>query len=184
MDKFLRKPLADLAFAPLLSAAAVFGAVLVSGAPVLAQEGAGQPELSLPLSCRPGRDCWLVNHVDVDPGPGVRDYACGKRSYDGHKGTDIAIRDLVALEKGVDVLASAAGVVKATRDGMRDIDVTVAGLESVKGRECGNGLVLDHGQGWETQYCHMRRGSVMVRKGDTVNRCRKLGLVGSSGRSQ
>ena len=184
MDKFLRKPLADLAFAPLLSAAAVFGAVLVSGAPVLAQDGAGQPELSLPLSCRPGRDCWLVNHVDVDPGPGVRDYACGKRSYDGHKGTDIAIRDLVAMEKGVDVLASAAGVVKATRDGMRDIDVTVAGLESVKGRECGNGLVLDHGQGWETQYCHMRRGSVMVRKGDTVNRGRKLGLVGSSGRSQ
>ncbi len=151
MDKFLRKRLADLAFASVLSAGAVFGGLLVSGAPVLAQEGARQPELSLPIRCRPGRDCWVVNHVDVDPGSGVRDYACDKRSYDGHKGTDIAIRDLVAMKKGIPVLASAAGVVKATRDGMRDVDVTLAGLESVKGLACGNGLVLDHGEGWETQ---------------------------------
>ncbi len=184
MDKFLRKRLAALAFAPVLSAWAVFGGLLVSGAPVLAQEGAQQPELSLPIRCRPGRDCWVVNHVDVDPGPGVRDYACDKRSYDGHKGTDIAIRDLVAMKKGIPVLAVAAGVVKATRDGMRDVDVTLAGLESVKGRECGNGLVLDHGWGWETQYCHMRRGSVVVRTGDSVSRGQKLGLVGISGRAQ
>ncbi len=184
MDKFLRKRLAALAFAHFLSAAAVFGALPGSGAPVLAQEVARQPELSLPIRCRPGRDCWVVNHVDLDPGPGVRDYTCEKHSYDGHKGTDIAIRDLVEMKKGVAVLASAAGVVKATRDGMRDVDVTLAGLESVKGRECGNGLVLDHGQGWETQYCHMRRGSVVVQKGDSVNRGQKLGLVGISGRAQ
>ncbi len=184
MDKFLRKRLAALAFASVLSAWAGFGGLPVSGAPVLAQQGARQPELSLPIRCQPGKDCWIVNHVDVDPGPGVRDYACDQRSYDGHKGTDIAIRDLVAMKKGVAVLAAAAGVVKATRDGMRDVEVTVAGFESVKGRECGNGLVLDHGQGWETQYCHMRRGSVVVQKGDTVNRGQKLGLVGISGRTQ
>ena len=184
MDIFQRKRLAALAFAPFLFTGAVFGGLLVSGAPVLAEAGARQPELSLPIRCRPGRDCWIVNHVDVDPGLGVRDYACEKRSYDGHKGTDIAIRDLVEMKKGVPVLASAAGVVKATRDGMPDIDVTLAGLESVKGRECGNGLVLDHGAGWETQYCHMRRGSVAVRKGDSVNRGQTLGLVGISGRAQ
>ncbi len=178
MDEFFRKRRATLAFASVFFAWAVFGA------PVLAGAGAGQPELSLPLSCVPGRDCWVVNHVDVDPGPGVRDYACEKRSYDGHKGTDFAIRDLVAMKKGVAVLAAAAGVVKATRDGMRDIDVTKAGLESVKGRECGNGLVVDHGRGWVTQYCHMRRGSIAVNKGDAVNRGQKLGLVGISGRAQ
>jgi hypothetical protein len=184
MDKFLRKRLAALAFASVLFAWAVFGAFLVSVTPVLAQDGARQPELSLPLSCRPGRDCWVVNLVDVDPGLGVRDYACDKQSYDGHKGIDIAIRDLVAMKKGVDVLAAAAGVVKATRDGMRDVDFTLPGSGSVKGRECDNGLVLDHGQGWETQYCHMRRGSVAVQKGDSVNRGRKLGLVGISGKAQ
>ncbi len=181
---FYRRNTTIVLLVVLLSGALAAAVMLVSGAPVLAQGGAGQPELSLPLSCRPGRDCWVVNLVDVDPGPGVRDYACGKQSYDGHKGTDIAIRDLVAMKEGVPVLAAAAGVVKATRDGMRDVDFTLPGSGSVKGRECGNGLVLDHGQGWETQYCHMRRGSVAVEKGDIVNRGRKLGLVGISGRAQ
>ena len=142
------------------------------------------PALGLPIRCRLGKDCWLVNFVDVDPGPGRRDYACRKRTYDGHKGTDIAIRDLAAMAKGIDVVASAPGIVKAVRDGMKDVDFTIAGSGSVKGRECGNGLVLVHGGGWETQYCHMRRGSLAVKKGERVERGRKLGLVGHSGRAQ
>ena len=148
------------------------------------QPPSGPPRLSLPIHCVPGRDCWLVNKVDLDPGPGVRDYACDKRSYGGHKGTDIAIRDLVAMKNGVDVLAAAGGVVRSTRDGMADVDFSVAGQASVKGRECGNGLVISHGGGWETQYCHMRRGSVDVKKGDTIVRGQRLGLVGHSGRAQ
>ena len=57
--------------------------------PALGAE-AKPPALGLPIRCRPGKDCWLVNFVDVDPSPGRRDYACRKRTYDGHKGTDIA----------------------------------------------------------------------------------------------
>ena len=142
------------------------------------------PQLGLPIRCFPGKDCWLVNLVDVDPGPGRLDYNCSNRTYDGHKGTDIAIRDLKAMQRGVDVLASAPGVVKGVRDGMKDVDITLAGAPSVEGKECGNGLVLDHGGGWETQYCHMRRGSLAVRRGDVVKRRQKLGLVGNSGRAQ
>jgi hypothetical protein len=41
--------------------------------------------------------------------------------------------------------------------------------------------VIDHGGGWETQYCHLRRGSVAVRQGDQVSAGTKLGLVGFSG---
>ena len=151
---------------------------------VTGPSGLAPPRLSLPIRCDPGRDCWLVNHVDLDPGPGVRDFACEGRTYDGHKGTDIAIRDLVAMKKGVDVLASAGGVVLGVRDGMADVDVTVTGGKSVKGRECGNGLVVQHGGGWQTQYCHMRKGSVAVRKGDIVVRGQRLGLVGHSGKAQ
>ncbi|MEE8214504.1 MAG: hypothetical protein V3R79_07950, partial [Alphaproteobacteria bacterium] len=99
------------------------------------------PALGLPIRCRLGEDCWLVNLVDVDPGPGRRDYACGKRTYDGHKGTDIAIRDLAVMAKGVDVVASAPGIVKAVRDGMNDVDFTLSASGSIEGRECGNGLV-------------------------------------------
>jgi len=184
MGNFRQKRLARLVFTLVLQGLAAFAPSPISPGPVRAQGNAPGPELNLPIRCQPGRDCWVVNRVDLDPGPGVRDYACRKRSYDGHKGTDIAIRDLVAMKRGVSVLAAAAGVVKATRDGMKDVDVTLAGLESVKGRECGNGLVLDHGGGWETQYCHMRRGSVVVKKGDAVRDGQELGLVGNSGRAQ
>ena len=73
---------------------AVTVAVLVTVLPLTA--GASPPALTLPLACAPNRDCWIANHVDLDPGPGVRDYACGDLTYDGHKGTDFAIRDRAA----------------------------------------------------------------------------------------
>ena len=139
------------------------------------------PNLGLPIRCELLRDCWVVNLVDLDPGPGVRDYACGTHTYDGHKGTDIAVRDMKAVGLGVDVLAAAAGAVIGVRDGMDDIDVNAAGKDNIKGRECGNGVVIDHGGGWETQYCHMRKGSVAVKKGDAVAAGARLGLVGYSG---
>ena len=78
--------------------------------------------------------------------------------------------------------ASAAGRVKAARDGVEDRLVRdEAGRAAVKGRECGNGVVIDHGEGWETQYCHMRKGSVTAKPGDAVEAGAKLGEVGASG---
>lgn len=137
--------------------------------------------LILPLDCTPGRDCWAVRHVDHDPGPGVRDYMCGRRTGDGHKGTDIAIRDLAAMARGVEVRAAAAGVVDALRDGMEDVSVEETGRAAIAGRECGNAVRLVHGEGWTTWYCHLRRGSLMVKQGDQVAAGQPLGLVGLSG---
>lgn len=54
--------------------------------------------LSLPIACTPGTDCWVVNYVDLDPGPGRRDYRCGEMSYDGHKGTDIGLANDAKIE--------------------------------------------------------------------------------------
>ena len=48
-------------------------------------------------------------------------------------------------------------------------------------RNCGNGVVIRHADGWETQYCHLRRGSVQVAEGDRVEAGEPLGLVGMSG---
>jgi len=141
-------------------------------------------ELGLPLQCELGKTCWVVNFVDLDPGKGVRDHACTAYSYDGHKGTDFAIRDLKAMEAGVPVIAAAPGTVKAVRDGMADVDVNERGKLSVSGRECGNGVVISHEQGWETQYCHLKKGSISVRQGDVVPRGQQLGLVGHSGLAQ
>ncbi len=155
--------------------------MLLSAAHVGADELA--PRFGLPMNCVPGEDCWIVNYVDLDPGPGARDYTCGPRTYDGHKGTDIAIRDLVAMGEGVEVRAAASGVVKAVRDGMPDLGIE-SGDEVLEGRDCGNGLVIDHGGGWESQYCHMRQGSIAVEPGQAVRAGERLGEVGLSGRSK
>ena len=44
--------------------------------------------------------------------------------------------------------------------------------------------MIEHGEGWTTQYCHMRQGSVRVRKGDRVAAGAPLGFVGLSGGSE
>jgi murein DD-endopeptidase MepM/ murein hydrolase activator NlpD len=147
-----------------------------------AAAGAEAPSgLQLPIDCQPGIDCWPLRYVDLDPGAGVRDYACGAQTEDGHKGIDIAIRDQAAMVTGVEVRAAAAGVVGALRDGMAD--EILVDPAAVAGKECGNGIRLDHGDGWTTWYCHLRRGSVMVAEGDRVAAGQALALVGLSGQT-
>ena len=161
----------------------VFGCSLWIGLCALPVLSAERPLLSLPIECNPGRNCWLVNLVDTDIGPGRRDFLCGRHTYDSHKGTDFAIQDLAAMEKGVAVLAAAPGTVKARRDGMADKQPDEP-LRRNQQIYCGNGVVISHKDGWETQYCHLRHGSVTVKAGEKVNQGQKLGLVGHSGMAE
>jgi len=46
---------------------------------------------------------------------------------------------------------------------------------------CGNAVVLDHGAGWTTVYCHMMEGSLLVSDGARVRAGDPLGFVGLSG---
>ena len=140
-------------------------------------------ELSMPLACELGRNCFIQNFVDMDAGPGRRDFTCGRATYDGHKGTDFRLISTSAVAQGIKVLAAADGVIRGRRDGMIDRLYRRADGERIKGRECGNGVVIDHGDGWQTQYCHMRRGSVRVRRGQRVRRGEPLGEVGYSGKA-
>jgi murein DD-endopeptidase MepM/ murein hydrolase activator NlpD len=136
-------------------------------------------ELGLPIRCELGKDCWVQQYFDRDKGPGTRDYHCGAQAYDGHDGIDIRIRD---TEAKADVLASAPGVVSGVRDEMDDRLIrSAADRAAIKDRECGNGVLIDHEGGWRTQYCHMRRGTIVVKQGDSVERGQKLGEVGYSG---
>lgn len=140
-------------------------------------------DILLPLDCEPNEDCWVVRYVDHDPGPDAKDYACGPMSGDGHKGTDFAVRDLAAVSSGVKVRAAAGGRVAAVRDGMEDRLIDASDVAAVGGRECGNGVRIDHGDGWISLYCHLRRGSTMVVEGDEVVAGQTLGLVGLSGQT-
>jgi murein DD-endopeptidase MepM/ murein hydrolase activator NlpD len=140
--------------------------------------------VGVPVDCAVGSLCRVQNYVDLDPGPGRLDPGCGRLTYDGHDGTDIRVRDLVAMRAGVRVVAAADGVVKATRDGMADISIRDTGPEAVAGREAGNGVLIDHGGGWQTQYSHLRSGSVSVKPGDRVEAGSPLGLIGLSGQTE
>jgi len=137
--------------------------------------------LQLPIACTPGSDCWVVNYVDRDPGPGRRDFMCLDMSYDGHKGTDFALANEAVLAKDVPVLAAAGGTVQGVRDGMDDVSFREIGRDAIQGRECGNGVRLDHGDGWATQYCHLKKGSILVGQGQRVEAGQVLGAVGLSG---
>ena len=140
--------------------------------------------LQVPVACELGRQCWVVQYVDHDPSAGATDYACGKRTYDGHDGTDFGLRDIAMMRQGVVVVAAASGMARATRDGMKDELLDPSHPNSVRDRECGNGVVIDHGNGWETQYCHLRSGRVTVRPGNRIAAGEKLGMIGLSGRTQ
>lgn len=122
--------------------------------------------------------------MDRDPGPGARDFTCGSLTYDGHKGTDISVLSLSAMRGGVDVFAAANGTVRGLRDGMPDVLFTDPGAPDITDRDCGNGLVIDHGDGIETQYCHMKQGSLRVQQGQSVVAGDLLGQVGLSGRTE
>lgn len=136
---------------------------------------AGAFDLGFPLGCDLGRTCYIQQYSDHDPGPKAVDFTCGGLSYDGHNGTDFALPTRAAMQAGVDVLAAQAGMVTARRDGIADFAAIAAG------KECGNGILLDHGDGWETQYCHLKQGSIAVRLGDVLKQGDVLGQVGQSG---
>lgn len=142
------------------------------------------PVLELPIRCTLGQDCFIQNYFDHDLGPGANDYTCGKLSYDGHHGTDFRLRDLVAMGKKVAVVAAAPGIVVGIRDGEPDLNVKLRGKGSLKGKEAGNGVRIDHGDGWTTQYSHLLRGSIGVRKGQRVKTGDVLGMVGLSGNTE
>lgn len=127
----------------------------------------------------------MQQYPDLDASGGVRDYACQHASYDGHKGVDIRLSSIAEINRTYEVVAAAGGRVKAVRDGMADRSVRNSQSRSgLRGRECGNGLVIEHRNGWETQYCHLKHGSLRVRPGERVVRGQALGAIGASGLAQ
>ncbi|MFZ2725226.1 MAG: M23 family metallopeptidase [Methylococcaceae bacterium] len=142
------------------------------------------PRLTMPLACRIGVDCFIQNYVDIDDSGDYSDYRCGFLSYDDHRGTDFRPKAVNALAIGIPVLAADDGKVRAIRDGMDDINVRIIGKEAIKDREAGNSVVIVHGKDWESQYAHLKKGSITVQAGQVVKRGTVLGQVGLSGNTE
>ena len=75
-----------------------------------------------------------------------------------HSGMDIA------ANRGTTVVAPLSGIVRATGDYFFN----------------GNTVLLDHGQGFVTMYCHLDR--IDVSESDVVEAGMSLGIVGATGR--
>ncbi|KIC41480.1 peptidase M24 [Ruegeria sp. ANG-R] len=153
--------------------------ILLAASPV-----ASEIRLEIPVDCQLGKTCHIQNYFDHTPTGKFRDFRCGSLTYDGHTGTDFGLPTLANMKNGVDVLAAAPGKVRAVRDGMLDKKFDPNAANDVENRECGNGVVIEHDDGWETQYCHLLRGSVAVAPDDLVETGSVLGKIGLSGKTQ
>lgn len=140
---------------------------------------AAGPQLAVPIACRIGAECVIQKHYDLAPGPERRDYRCGTVTTDEHDGIDFRPRNAAAVSRGVAVLAAADGTVLRVRDGEPDLSST--GRAVPPDRMAGNGIVVRHADGLETQYSHLRRGSLKVRPGDKVTAGQAMAMVGLSG---
>ena len=140
--------------------------------------------LSFPLDCTLGETCWIARYSNRGGNNIKSDYQCRTRTQIGHKGTDFAVADLGMMQSGVSVLAAADGTIKGVRSDEPDISVKSRGIETIKGKECGNGLVIAHSNGWTSQYCHLKKNSLPVKAGDAVTAGQVIGQIGLSGQTE
>ncbi len=111
---------------------------------------------------------------------GNTDWNCGSDSYSGHNGSDYGVGSWSGMDAGMDIVAAADGVVNHIHDGEFD-ECTTA--DCAGGGGYGNHVRVDHGDGKETIYAHMKKWSVAVSVGQAVGCGQLLGQVGSSGYS-
>lgn len=144
-------------------------------------------QLRLPVKCEIGKTCFLMKLVDHDKKTGsVQDYRCGRLTDDNHKGTDIRLPTIKEMEAepGVEVVAAASGTVQGVRKNMKDISVRKYDASVIKGVECGNGVRIEHKDGYATQYCHLKLGSITAKAGDKVKAGDVIGKIGMSGEAE
>jgi len=104
---------------------------------------------------------------------GCRDYNCGSRCYDGHRGTDFPIG------LGTVVVATADGTVVGTNNGCANY----GGLGNTCGGRCGNYVQIQHADGTRTLFCHLQLNSLRVSRGQRVRCGQEIARSASSGNS-
>lgn len=145
------------------------------------------PQFAFPIDCILGQDCWVINYVDTDPHPkSARDFTCGNKTSEGHKGTAIAIRSRLEMQKGVNVMAAMDGKILRIRDGEDDLPKTNEQYQAIRdaNKDCGNGIIIEHDNNTQSFYCHLKKGSINVKPGDEIKQGDIIAQIGQSGYSE
>ena len=150
--------------------------------PLAAQE-APAGGFSVPLACWRDRSCIVQFYPDQGPGAEATDYRCGGATSDAHSGTDFRLRHVTEMNAGVPVLAAAPGQILSAVDRYPDLPTTEASASGDPAAANGNTVVMDHGDGWQSRYNHLRKNSLKVEAGEQVGRGAILGRVGRSGQA-
>lgn len=148
--------------------------------------------LIVPYQLAPGAGNYLQPYrlgqlFDHDPAGGsLLDYACGEQTYD-YGSYDHAGVDFIAwpfpwnqLEYNEGMVVAAADGVIILKDDTDDTDRSCAlsPLDST----LGNVVVIEHANGLQTWYGHMKYNSLTAKEpGDFVQQGEMIGIVGSSG---
>jgi len=111
---------------------------------------------------------------------GGQDWNCGSIYYSGHRDSDFGGGSWTGMADGRDIVAAAEGLVIDTHDGEFDQCTTA---DCPGGGGFGNFVRLQHPDGKQTIYGHMKMGSVVASVGDPVACGDLLGQMGSSGYS-
>jgi len=146
-----------------------------------APAGSDVLQLVMPIEGVMNQDWVIVNYQDHDAGAPDVDYTGSGWLYSSHNGTDISLKNFAQMDAGVDIYAAADGVVVSTVDG--NFDRNGCGPS---GGPCGtpaNDVKIQHANGQQTWYTHLKKDSVIVAAGDVVKRGQKIAQCGSSGNS-
>ena len=123
----------------------------------------------------------IANYVDLDGTAKLKDFTCGRRTYEDHNGTDFVLSPFwwhMMDGKEAEVVAAAPGRIINKNDGNFDRQCSLSGASA------GNYVVIEQDDGHFAYYFHMKKGSVTALSvGSRVGAGDVLGLVGSSGTS-
>ncbi len=140
--------------------------------------------LQWPLRPAAGQvDCgyyFVSAFVDLNAAGGqTRDWNCGTRTYDGHRGNDIVAWPFIwdKMDRNyTEVIAAAPGTIIAKADGNFDRVCNPTGTEPL------NYIHIRHADGSTALYAHLKRGSLTTKTvGQTVVAGELLATIGSSG---
>ncbi len=138
---------------------------------------AGQtPFLQTPVPGMQNKQYFIMNYPDEDSTMGYGDFRCGSVSYEAHQGTDFGLRDFAVMDSGVTVIAAAPGIVIAAVDGL--FDRSKAAITGGYGN-----YVAVNSNGYLIYYAHLKKNTILVKVGDTLQVGDIIGQVGSSGKS-